>query len=97
MKGDRQVNNSKTQILNQKTNEFDTVKWRDLKPGDIVKIEKDQQFPADILLLGAREEIIFVDTMNLDGETNLKPKVIANELVNNETLIQGLVGKIMCD
>ena len=62
-----------------------------------MKIEKDQQFPADILLIGARDEIIFVDTMNLDGETNLKPRVIANELANNEAFVNNLKGKIMCD
>jgi len=35
--------------------------------------------------------------MNLDGETNLKPWVIASELVNNEQMIPNLQGKIMCD
>ena len=35
--------------------------------------------------------------MNLDGETNLKPWIIANELANNETFIPYLKGKIMCD
>ena len=97
MKGDRQVNNAKTQVLNHSTGQFEIVKWKKLKPGDVVKIEKDQQFPADILLIGAKEEIIFVDTMNLDGETNLKPRVIANELANNETFITHIQGKIMCD
>lgn len=48
-------------------------------------------------MIGAKEEIIFVDTMNLDGETNLKPRVIANELANNETFITHIQGKIMCD
>jgi len=42
------------------------------------------------LLVGAKEEIIFVDTMNLDGETNLKPRIIANELANNDAFIPHL-------
>ena len=42
-------------------------------------MEKDKEFPADILLLHAPngKELVFVDTMNLDGETNLKERFIA--------------------
>lgn len=41
-------------------------------------IEKDQEVPADTLLLFTSNEqtgLAFVDTMALDGETNLKDKV----------------------
>ena len=41
MKGDRQVNNAKTYVLNHSTGQFEIVKWKKLKPGDVVKIEKD--------------------------------------------------------
>lgn len=53
---------------------FVDKRWSEIKVGDIVKAEKDKEFPSDILLLGAAKEVIFVDTMNLDGETNLKEK-----------------------
>ena len=56
--------------------EFKLSEWRHLKVGDIVKIEKDEFFPADILLLSSSYEdaVCYVETMNLDGETNLKMK-----------------------
>ena len=47
--------------------------------GDIIEIKKNEEFCADVLLLYAEDnkkepiDIVFVDTMNLDGETNLKP------------------------
>ncbi|KAJ7978815.1 Phospholipid-transporting ATPase [Quillaja saponaria] len=55
---------------------FDYSKWKDLKVGDIVKVEKDEFFPADLILLSSsyEEAICYVETTNLDGETNLKLK-----------------------
>ena len=37
---------------------------------------KDMEFPADLLLLSSQKDIIYVDTMNLDGENNLKEKFV---------------------
>jgi len=57
--------------------------------GDILEVKKDEVFPTDMLLLYAENnkeepvDIIFVDTMNLDGETNLKPWTIAHKEINS--------------
>lgn len=50
--------------------------WKEVCVGDVVKINKDEYFPGDILLLSSSYEdgICYVETMNLDGETNLKLK-----------------------
>lgn len=55
---------------------FDYTEWKNLKVGDIVRVEKDEFFPADLVLLTSSYEdaICYVETMNLDGETNLKLK-----------------------
>ncbi|KAJ8563004.1 hypothetical protein K7X08_031456 [Anisodus acutangulus] len=47
-----------------------------MRVGDIVKVEKDEFFPADLLLLSSSYEdaVCYVETMNLNGETNLKLK-----------------------
>lgn len=55
---------------------FGYKSWEKIRVGDVVKVEKDNFFPADLLLLSSNFEdgICYVETMNLDGETNLKVK-----------------------
>ncbi|KAL1645986.1 drs2 neo1 protein [Diplodia intermedia] len=55
------------------------TKWKDLKVGDVVKLERDEAAPADLVLLHSTgaNGIAYVETMALDGETNLKSKQTA--------------------
>ncbi|XP_057951462.1 putative phospholipid-transporting ATPase 9 isoform X2 [Malania oleifera] len=72
---DIEVNNRKVKV-HRGDGIFDYSKWRDLRVGDTVKVEKDEFFPADLILLSSSYEdaICYVETTNLDGETNLKLK-----------------------
>ncbi|KAG0233600.1 hypothetical protein BGW42_007349 [Actinomortierella wolfii] len=48
--------------------------WQDVKVGDIVYLHNDDAIPADIVILSTSEPdgLCFIETKNLDGETNLK-------------------------
>lgn len=48
--------------------------WKSLNVGDFVRIYKDDDLPADIIVLSTSEEdgACYVETKSLDGETNLK-------------------------
>lgn len=50
--------------------------WRDLRVGDIIRLSRDEDVPADVIILHADGEngLTYVETMALDGETSLKPK-----------------------
>ncbi|CAA2969991.1 phospholipid-transporting ATPase 9 [Olea europaea subsp. europaea] len=72
---DIEVNNRKVKV-HRGGGVFEQTEWRNLKVGEIVKVEKDEFFPADLVLLSSNYEdaVCYVETMNLDGETNLKLK-----------------------
>jgi phospholipid-translocating ATPase len=48
--------------------------WKNVKVGDFVRIYNDDQIPADIVILSTSDPdgACYVETKNLDGETNLK-------------------------
>jgi len=69
--------NNKTCILYSKENgKFENIKWKNIKVGNILKIHENEEFPADLILLNSSDinGICYIETKNLDGETNLKLK-----------------------
>ena len=74
--GDKEANNKKTFRLNTATMDFEEVFWKDIKVGDIVKVEESKQVPADLIILATSDKDGqgYVSTATLDGEQTLKPK-----------------------
>ncbi|EXJ87605.1 phospholipid-translocating ATPase [Capronia epimyces CBS 606.96] len=48
--------------------------WKNVQVGDFVRIYNDEQIPADVIVLSTSDPdgACYVETKNLDGETNLK-------------------------
>lgn len=68
------------------------VLWKDLKVGDIIRLGQDSAVPCDIILLALNNNNneVFVETMDLDGETNLKTKLPHAELQRACSTASGL-------
>ena len=60
----------------QESKAYEPKIWEKVKVGDIVKIKDGEYFPCDLLLIQSSlaKNIAYVETKNLDGETNLKHK-----------------------
>lgn len=52
--------------------------------GDVVKVKEREFFPADLVILSSTEPegMFYVETKNLDGETNLKLKSVQKDLID---------------
>ncbi|BDA43575.1 Phospholipid-transporting ATPase 10 [Coccomyxa sp. Obi] len=73
---DREVNKRGVVVFNPISNTWERKQWRDIVVGEVIKVEKGSFFPADLLLLSSTNDdgIAYVETVNLDGESNLKIK-----------------------
>jgi P-type E1-E2 ATPase len=69
-RSDNEVNNKLALVYDDSTHKFKGKKWQDIQSGELIKVLKDEEFPCDIVLLKSDKQsgIVFVDTMNLDGE-----------------------------
>ncbi|CAN1837058.1 Probable phospholipid-transporting ATPase 4 [Linum perenne] len=97
---DMKVNSRKTYV-HEGNGMFSFKAWEKIQVGDVIKVEKDQFFPADLLLLSTSYEdgICYVETMNLDGETNLKIKraLEVTMSLDDDDTFKGLSGTIKCE
>ncbi|KAF7562215.1 hypothetical protein G7046_g1929 [Stylonectria norvegica] len=64
------------------------VRWSDIKVGDVLRLIRDEAVPADIIMLHSDGEngLAYIETMALDGETNLKSKQLAKSFEGCDTI-----------
>ncbi|KAF8912154.1 phospholipid-translocating ATPase [Gymnopilus junonius] len=62
--------------MHHKLPHWKMISWEDIAVGDFVKILDSESLPADVLICATSEDdnVAFVETKNLDGETNLKSR-----------------------
>lgn len=65
------------------------MKWMHVRVGDLVHLSNNEAVPADMVLLHTSHPLglCYLDTCNLDGETNLKQRNVAPGFVEKVTLL----------
>jgi len=84
-KSDDEENNRKVEVYDLDMEKFIIKKWKDVFVGNIIKVKKGEYFPADCVLISSTDRKThgcYIETKNLDGETNLKMKKSVVKFVN---------------
>lgn len=73
-KADREENESTVEIFSE--GKWQPTLWKNLLVGNLIRLKSEQYSPADIVILSSsdRRGYCYIETKNLDGETNLKHK-----------------------
>ncbi|EFC42222.1 MgtA domain/ATPase domain-containing protein [Naegleria gruberi] len=71
---DRKANNEKCRVI--RGGQVVEIRVKDVEIGEIVLVSKEETFPSDLLCIHSSREddMCYVETANLDGETNLKTR-----------------------
>nr|XP_046230530.1 phospholipid-transporting ATPase IC [Scatophagus argus] len=97
---DKEINNRKCDVLLD--GRFQESKWRNIEVGDVVRLKKNDFIPADLLLLSSSNpnSLCYVETAELDGETNLKFKMglrVTDERLQGERQLADFDALIECE
>ncbi|XP_052314553.1 phospholipid-transporting ATPase IC-like [Oncorhynchus keta] len=97
---DNEINNRKCEVLLD--GRFQVSKWMNIHVGDVVRLKKNDHIPADILLLSSSNpnSLCYVETAELDGETNLKFKMglkVTDERLQEEGQLAQFDAMIVCE
>lgn len=98
-RADREVNNRDAIVIKDQVEK--TIYSKDIKVGDVVKVQNNEEIPCDLVVLSSSEPDAQCNIMtaNLDGETNLKARnglVVTSQLSLPEDL-WNLRAVVECD
>lgn len=98
---DRRANALKVKMVTP-SGAVQSIESSQVSVGDVLYLERGTEIPADCLLISSAMEdgACFVETAQLDGETNMKPKQckdILHKRFGSPQLITGFSGAITCD
>ncbi|KAI4384325.1 hypothetical protein MLD38_002496 [Melastoma candidum] len=96
-RADKIENNRHALVLNN--GQFQSKRWKDIWVGEVIKIKANETLPCDMVLLSTSDPtgVAYVQTINLDGESNLKTRYAKQETLLRSPEGEKIVGLIKCE
>ncbi|KAK6228487.1 hypothetical protein QUC31_006128 [Theobroma cacao] len=96
-RSDRIENNRLASVL--VNYQFQQKKWKNIQVGEIIKLHANETIPCDIVLLSTSDPtgVAYVQTINLDGESNLKTRYAKQETLTKIPEEGKITGLIKCE
>ncbi|XVE68522.1 hypothetical protein DITRI_Ditri09bG0074800 [Diplodiscus trichospermus] len=96
-RSDRIENNRLASVL--VNDQFQQKKWKNIQVGEVIKIHANETIPCDIVLLSTSDPtgVAYVQTINLDGESNLKTRYAKQETILKTPEKERVTGLIKCE
>ncbi|VAI06101.1 unnamed protein product [Triticum turgidum subsp. durum] len=95
-RSDRAENNRIADVLSPGVGaQFVPIEWKHVRVGDVVRVGANESPPADMVLLATSDTtgVAYVQTLNLDGESNLKTRYAKQETLT--TPLEHLAGAVV--
>uniref|UniRef100_A0A2P2MFY6 Phospholipid-transporting ATPase n=1 Tax=Rhizophora mucronata TaxID=61149 RepID=A0A2P2MFY6_RHIMU len=79
--------------------QFQQKKWKEIHVGEIIKVHANETLPCDMVLLSTSDPtgVAYVQTINLDGESNLKTRYAKQETLSKIPEKERISGLIKCE
>ncbi|CAA2949310.1 phospholipid-transporting ATPase 1 [Olea europaea subsp. europaea] len=79
--------------------QFQQKKWKDIRVGEIIKVSANETLPCDMVLLSTSDTtgVAYIQTTNLDGESNLKTRYAKQETQMKNPEKEKITGLIKCE
>ncbi|PIN02251.1 P-type ATPase [Handroanthus impetiginosus] len=96
-RADKIENNRLAWVLSN--DRFQQKKWKDICVGEIIKVSGNETLPCDMVLLSTSDAtgVAYVQTTNLDGESNLKTRYAKQETQMKDPEKEKISGVIKCE
>ncbi|XP_042476999.1 phospholipid-transporting ATPase 1-like isoform X2 [Macadamia integrifolia] len=96
-RSDRIENNRLASVL--VNGQFQQKKWKDIRVGEILKLSSNETLPCDMVLLSTSDPtgVVYIQTLNLDGESNLKTRYAKQETLSKMLEKDSICGLIKCE
>ncbi|XP_010452395.1 PREDICTED: phospholipid-transporting ATPase 1 [Camelina sativa] len=96
-RSDRVENNRLALVFED--NQFREKKWKHIRVGEVIKVQSNQTLPCDMVLLATSDPtgVVYVQTTNLDGESNLKTRYAKQETLLKAADMESFNGLIKCE